>query len=101
LGIAGNGYLDRKRERRHATQRRDQAIAELLTATVDLVSGIYALCAAYVKQGIWRQYIRVSVVILSAAGTALGPERRFSADVLRDWHRMVPGFDRIGYGRAA
>ena len=44
LGIGGNRYLDRHKEKR-AEDQQDQAIAELLTATVDLVSGIHALRA--------------------------------------------------------
>lgn len=95
LGIAGNGYLDRQRECRAAKQQRDQAIAELLTATVDLVSSVQAIRSAYLKQGGWRHYVRLSAVILAAAGTVLGPDGKLSTEILRDWHRMAPGLDRI------
>jgi hypothetical protein len=96
LGIAGNGYLDRQRERRAARQLRDQAIAELLTSTVDLISGIQAIRAAYyVKQATWRHYVRLSATILAAAGSVLGSDGKLSAEILRDWHRLAPGFDRI------
>jgi hypothetical protein len=47
LGTAGNAYLDRLRDRRTAKRERDQAIAELLAATVDLTTGIQAVRAAY------------------------------------------------------
>jgi hypothetical protein len=47
LGTVGNAYLDRRRDRRAACRERDQAIAELLTATVDLISGVQAVRAAY------------------------------------------------------
>ena len=95
LGIAGNGYLDRQREKRAAKQQRDQAIGELLTATVDLLSGIQALRAAYLKQGGWRHYIRLSAVILAAAGAVLDRDGKLSTEILRDWHRMAPGLERI------
>lgn len=95
LGIAGNGYLDRQRERRAAKQQRDQAIAELLTATVDLISGVQAIRAAYLKQAKWRHYIRVSAVILAAIGTVLGSDGELTTEILRDWHKMAPGLDRL------
>lgn len=95
LGIVGNEYLDRQRDRRAAKQQRDQAIAELLTATVDLLSGTQALRAAYMKQGRWRHYIRLSAVIMIAMGAVIGPGGELSTEILRDWHRMAPGLDRI------
>ena len=95
LGIFGNGYLDGLRERRAAKQQRDQAIAELLTATVDLITGIQAIRAAYLKQTPWRHYVRASAAILAAAGTVLGSEGELTPEILRDWHRMGPGLDRV------
>lgn len=47
LGIVGNAYLDQRKDRRAARREQDQAIAELLTATVDLVTGVQAVRAAY------------------------------------------------------
>jgi hypothetical protein len=95
LGIAGNGYLDRRRERKSAKDQRDRAIAELLTAAADLISGIQAFRVAYLKQGGWRQHTRTSAVILAAVGDVLGPGGKLSTVILRDWHRMAPGVDRI------
>jgi hypothetical protein len=95
LGIAGNGYLDRQREQRAAKQLRDQAIAELLTASVDLISGVHAIRAAYFKRARWQPYIRVAAVILASVGTVLGKDGELNTEILRDWHRMAPGFDRI------
>lgn len=95
LGIAGNGYLDRRKERRAARDQRDQAIAELLTATVDVITGIQALRAAHLKQGGWRHYIRVSAILVAAMGQILGPGGKFSDDILGDWHRLAPGFERV------
>lgn len=46
LGIVGNAYLDRQRDRHEARHKRDQAIAELLTATIDLVASVQAVRAA-------------------------------------------------------
>jgi hypothetical protein len=37
LGTVSNVYLDRRRDRHAATRERDQANAELLTTTIDLV----------------------------------------------------------------
>src|SRR5262249_24359745 len=92
LGIAANSYAGRQRQRRAARDQRDQAIAELLTATVDLVSGIGALRAAYLKQGGWRHYVRAGAIIIAAAGEVLGPGGTLSTEILRDWHRIAPGF---------
>ena len=47
LTFAGNARLERLREGRSARQGQDQAIAELLTATVDLITGVQAVRAAY------------------------------------------------------
>ena len=43
LGVASNERLERRRERREAKRRRDAAVAELLTATVDLLTGAQAI----------------------------------------------------------
>lgn len=49
-GIAGSGYLDRLRDQRAAKRERDRAIAELLTATVELITGVQAARAACQQQ---------------------------------------------------
>lgn len=48
LGMVGNAYLDRRRDRRAARRERDQAIAELLTATP---SGLGGLISKYERVG--------------------------------------------------
>jgi hypothetical protein len=95
LGIAGSAYLDRLREWREARRGRDQAIAELLTATVDLIVGIQAVRAAYQQQTRWRHYIRVAALVLSAAGSMMTSGEILSWELLGDWRRMSPGLDRV------
>ena len=95
LGIVGNAYLDRQRDRREARRERDQAIADLLTATVDLVSGVQAVRAAYQQQTTWRHYIRISGTILAAVGSVMTSGEKLSSEMLRDWRRLSPGLDRL------
>jgi hypothetical protein len=86
LGIVGNGYLERLRDRRTVKRERDQAIAELLTATVDLITGAQAVRAAYQKQTRRRHFIRVSAVLVSAVGSAMRSGETLSSDLLKwDW----------------
>lgn len=82
LGTGGTAWLDRLRERRAARDQRDRAIAELLTAAVDLISGAQVIRAAYEKQGGWRYYARASAAVLTAAGEVLGPGGTLSAEIL-------------------
>jgi hypothetical protein len=94
IGIMGNAYLERSRERRAAKRERDHAIAELLTATVDLITGVQAVRGAYKQQTRWRHYIRVSAVILAAIGSTMAIGETLSRELL-DWRRMSPALDRI------
>jgi hypothetical protein len=94
LGIVGNGYLDRLRDRRTAKRERDQAIAELLTATVNLTTGAQAVRVAYHKQTRRRHFIRVSAVLMAAIGSAMRRGETLSSDLLQ-WNRLSPAFDRI------
>jgi hypothetical protein len=94
LGIVGNGYLERLRDRRRAKRTRDQAIADLLTATVDLITGAQAVRAAYQKQTRRRHYIRVAAVLVSAVGSTMKSGETLSSDLLK-WDRASPAFERI------
>ena len=69
LATAGNGYLDRQRDRRAAKTQRDQALAELLTATVDLINGVQMIRAAYYQRyaGLVRN-ARIGATLIAAAG---------------------------------
>jgi hypothetical protein len=51
IGQFGTNVIERLRERRAARNARDQAIAELLTAVVDLVTSVQTVRAAYQGQG--------------------------------------------------
>jgi hypothetical protein len=85
LGIVGNAYLDRQRDRREARRKRDQAIAELLAATVDLVAGVQALRAAYQQQhATWRHCIRIGGTILVAVGSVMTSGEKLSSEMLGD-----------------
>jgi len=94
LGIGGNARLDRLRERRAARRTQDQAIAELLTATVDLITGIQAVRAAYMQQTRWRHYIRGAATLIAAVGSTMTSGETFSSDLLT-WGRASPAFERI------
>ena len=96
LGTFGNAYLDRRRERRTACRERDQAIAELLTATVDLITGVQAVRAAYHQQhATFRHYIRVSAGVLVALGLTMTGAGKFDWRGLLDWHTARPALDRL------
>ena len=102
LGIGGQGWLDSRKERRAGLDARDQAIAELLTATVDIIQGAQALRGAYEGQAGWRRHVRRGAAIVSAAGLALpgtgaGPTPRTGgerSDVL-DWRMLSSALDRL------
>ena len=96
LGIAGNGYLDRRRDRRLALRERDAAIAELLTATVDLMSGVQAVRVAYHQHlATFRHYIRISVGILAALGSSMTAPGKFEWRELLDWYTASPFLNRV------
>lgn len=96
LGAIGNVYLDRRRGRRAACRERDQAIAELLTASVDLISGVQAVRAAYHQpHATVRHYIRVSGGVLAALGSTMTGAGKFDWRGLLDWHTARPALDRL------
>lgn len=98
LGTVGNAYLDRRRDRRAACHERDQAIAELLTAAVDLITGVQAVRAAYHQQhATVRHYIRVSAGVLAALGSTMTGAGKFDWRGILDWHTARPALDR-SYG---
>ena len=96
LGTVGNAYLDRRKDRRAAKRQRDQAIAELLTATVDLINGVQMVRVAYYRQhpSLLRN-IRVGATLIAAAGSVMTSGDKLSWELLRDWRSMGPGLDRL------
>jgi hypothetical protein len=96
LGTVGNAYLDRRRDRRMACRERDHAIAELLTASVDLITGVQAIRAAYHQQhATIRHYIRLSAGLLAALGSTMTGAGKFDWTGLLDWHAARPALDRL------
>jgi len=96
LNTVGTGYLDRRKDRRAANQLRDQAIADLLTATVDLISGVQTIRAAYQQQStMWRHYLRIAAALIAATGAVSVPGEKLTRHTLGDWHAMSPFFDRL------
>ena len=67
LGGLGTAYQDRIRERRAARREQRKAIAELLTATVDLLTGAQTVHSAYELRR-WPDLVRRGAVIVSAIG---------------------------------
>lgn len=94
LGIFGQGWLDRRRDRRAARQQRDQAIAEILTATVDLISSTQAIRAAYDTSRWWAQF-RTIAAIVTAINTAFASETSITRKTLLDWRKNAPLTERL------
>ena len=95
LGTVGNAYIDRLRERRAAKHERDQAIAELLTATVDLLTGVQTVRAVYRQHTTWRHYLRISAATLAALGLAPSSGGRLTLSTLLQWPNFGPVLDRL------
>ncbi len=102
LGLAGNWFLQWRKDRSDEKRQRDSAIAELLTATVDLVAGVQAIRAAYLGQSPWRTRARNGAVIISAVGSVLPGERgsampqtRQEWSAVLDWRAVGSFTDRI------
>lgn len=94
LATAGNGWLDRRRDIRAARRQRDQAIAEMLTATADLMSGIQTIRAAYDRSA-WRAQFRTAAAVYTAIGTALGGEESVTWNTFLDWRKSAPFLERL------
>lgn len=103
LGVAGTWFLQWRKDLRDEKQRRDAAIAELLTATVDLVSGVQAIRAAYEGRSGWREHIRKVAMVISAVGILLPgdpgspllPRSRKELSEVLDWRVLPPFLDRM------
>ncbi len=95
LNTAGTGYLDRRRDRRAAEQARDQAIADLLTATVDLMTGVQTIHAAYQQQTTQRHYLRLITVIMAAVGSVTPARENITWQTLASWPSMSRVVDRL------
>jgi hypothetical protein len=94
LGTAGTGYLDRSRDRRAAEGAREQAITEVQTATVDLITGVQAIRGAYQHQTRWRHYIRETGLIAALIGSMMKSGETPSWKLL-DLQRISPSFERM------
>ncbi len=95
LGQVSAYVTDRLKERRAARDARDQAIADVLTSVVDLVTGVQAIRAAYEGQSGWRQLARRAAVLLSAFGSEYGSPAGLRVDEILDWKRLAPFFDSL------
>jgi hypothetical protein len=94
LGILGQAWLDRIRNRRAGRDQRDQAIAELLTATIDLVSSIQTIRAAY-DTSRWRGYLRTVAAIFTAIGLAFSREPTVTPSTFLNWRKSTPFIERL------
>jgi hypothetical protein len=93
LGIAGNAWLDRLKERRAARRELGQAMIEMLAATDDLMSGIRVVRAIYDRSD-WRQRARFLAGVLAATGIEFGDES-FTPNMLRDARKASSWLERI------
>jgi hypothetical protein len=94
LGIVGTAYLDRSRDRGAAKKAREQAITEVQTATVDLLTGVQAVRGAYQHQTRWRHYIRETVLTAASIGSMLKSGETPSLKLF-DLQRISPSFERL------
>lgn len=94
LGTVGTAHLDRSRDRRAAEHARDQAVTEVQTATVDLLTGVQAIRSAYQQQTRWRHYLQVAVLATASIGSVLASGETLSWRIL-DLHRMSPSLERL------
>jgi|HubBroStandDraft_1064217.scaffolds.fasta_scaffold06971_8 hypothetical protein len=94
IGMVWAWLLQRQKDLSDERQRRDAAIAELLTATVDLITGIQIVRAAYEGQSGWPIRIRKAAVVIAALGS-LFPGEPGSAAAPRS-QGMVPGAGLAG-----
>lgn len=93
LGAFGTAYRDRVLRRRAARREQRQAVAELLTATVDLITGAQAVRSAYQQRRL-DDWVRKAAVIVSAIGKTLDKGEGLTLDLLQ-WSRVAPGFERV------
>ena len=92
FGVQWQARWQARREERRA---RDQAIAELLAAAVDLITGVQAIRAAYERRTSWRVRLRVIAAVFAAFGTAFGGEESLTLDTVLNWRKEGPMLDRI------
>jgi hypothetical protein len=95
LGIAGNERLERQRERREAKRRSDAAVAELLAAAVDLLSGVQVIQAAYEGRSGWRWRMRTAATVFAALCSAFAGAGEVSLRALLDWRHAGRLIDRL------
>jgi hypothetical protein len=76
MTLVYTAWRDRRKDQADEGRVRDQAVAELLTATADLMSGIQALRAGYDRSR-WRYRIRTVARVWSALSAAFADERGF------------------------
>jgi len=95
LTIAGNERLEHRREKRERKRGRDAAVGELLTATVDLVSGVQAIRVAYEGRSGLRMRLRVVATVFAAVSSAFAAAGEVSLGALLDWRHSVRVIDRI------
>jgi hypothetical protein len=102
LAVAGgfvaqalNAWSSRRKDRAAARQERDRAIAELLVATADLMSGLQAIRASYDRSR-WRdrtrRVARIAVAIFAAFADENGLITRTT---LGDMRNRTAGIERL------
>jgi len=111
LGMAGTWLLQWRKDVSDSRQQRDAAIAELLTAIVDLVSAVASIRVAYRHKTTLRHYWYLAARFMSACASVLagadrsdlpGPDSGSLAKRARltfmwygDWRRAGPLLDHL------
>jgi hypothetical protein len=95
VGAAITGYAARRRERRAALREHRDAVAEVLTATLDLFQGMQAVRTAY-ETRTRRNHIRhVAGILLVSIGSAAPAGEKLTWGWLADFRRTAPMLDRL------
>lgn len=94
-GLGGNLWIERRRERREVTRRREAAARELATATVDLLTGVQTIRSAYEGRSGWRYRARVAATVYAALTAAFAAAGEVSWAVLRELQHAGPLLNRL------
>jgi hypothetical protein len=89
LGGLGNAWRDRIAEYRTRMRERDRAIAELLTAVADLMSGIQVVRATYDRSRA-RGWVRRVGQLWTAVSVSFADEDKITRETLLDWRKRAP-----------
>jgi hypothetical protein len=95
LALGFNAWLARRKERKTARQERDQAIAELLTAAADLISGVQAIRAAYDRSRLRDRIRRAAHIWIAMTAAFAGEDGFITRAALGDLRKRAGLIERL------